>query len=264
MRALVLFLIVVNLGYLGWATLIDVRDDETHIANANSDPNVQRLVLAAERSKITAVAAARAQQSHADHIASVAAASESSRPTISSAAPVAASTDNTVSKDGPRCISIGPFQDLTSAAQASATLKSTGRDSRQRLEPGQLWVGYWVSVPGFAKREDAERAVARLKQNGISDVYISLSNADAESSNVVLLGVFKESERAQRLLTEAKNLGFAAQISDRTRAGSVYWVDVDFPAGESAAGSNIDFSTLGAQPGKILRLEQRTCPNGAH
>jgi cell division septation protein DedD len=121
-------------------------------------------------------------------------------------------------------------------------------------------VGYWVNVPGFAKREDADRAVARFKQSGITDVYISLSGADAGSSNVVSLGVFKEAERAQRLLTEAKSLGFAAQISERTRAGSVYWVDVDFPSPQP----NFDFSSLGAQPGKILRLEQRACPSGAN
>jgi cell division septation protein DedD len=115
-----------------------------------------------------------------------------------------------------------------------------------------------VNVPGFTKREDAERAVAKLKQNGITDVYISLSGADAESSNVVSLGVFKETDRAQRLLAQAKGLGLPAQISERTRAGSVYWVDVDFPAPQP----NFDFSTLGAQPGKILRLEQRSCPAG--
>jgi cell division septation protein DedD len=126
------------------------------------------------------------------------------------------------------------------------------------LEQGQLWVGYWVNIPGFAKREDADRAVAKLKQNGITDVYISLSGTDAESSNVVSLGVFKETERAQRVLAQAKGLGLPAQISDRTRAGSVYWVDVDFPTPQP----NFDFSTLGAQPGKILRLEQRVCPTG--
>jgi cell division septation protein DedD len=207
---------------------------------------VQRLVLAAERREITAAAAALSQKSRAERTAN----------TSNDAAKTATTAANQAAAGGPQCISIGPFQDLTSATQASATLKSAGRDSRQRLEQGQLWVGYWVNVPGFAKREDAERAVTKLKQNGITDVYISLSGADAESPNVVSLGVFKETERAQRILVQAKGLGFPAQISDRTRAGSVYWVDVDFPSPQP----NFDFSTLGAQPGKILRLEQRACP----
>jgi len=248
MRALALLLFISNLAYLGWATLIDVRDTPPP-SGAVADPNVQRLVLAAERASVVATAAARSQKAR----------TERSAKNASSDTESAASGSSAATESGPQCISIGPFQDLTSAAQASATLKSTGRESRQRLEQGQLWVGYWVSVPGFAKREDAERAVARLKQNGITDVYISLSGGEAEASNIVSLGVFKESERAQRLLNEAKDLGFAAQISDRTRAGSVYWVDAEFPEPEP----NIDFSTLGALPGKILRLEQRACPKGA-
>jgi cell division septation protein DedD len=255
MRALGLLLIIANLGYLGWATLVDVRDEATPVPSPPSDVTVQRLVLAAERDVATAAAAARSQKSRDERSSA-----DASRARNDTATPGRPRAEAAVVDTGPRCISIGPFQDLTSAAQASATLRSAGRESRQRLEQGQLWVGYWVSVPGFAKREDAERAVARLKQNGITDVYISLSGAEPESSNVVSLGVFKETDRAQRLLAEAKALGFPAQISDRTRAGSVYWVDADFPSPQP----NFDFSTLGAQPGKILRLEQRDCPKGAH
>jgi hypothetical protein len=212
------------------------------------------LVLVAERAKITAAAATLSQPTRTSAPPLPAPIADGLRSSVkeSPAIPESAQTA------GSRCISIGPFQDLPSAAQASATLKSAGRDSRQRLEQGQVWLGYWVTVPGFAKREDAERAVALLKQRGMADVYVSLNNTDAESSNVVSLGLFKEPERAQRMLTEAKNFGFAAQITDRTRPGSVYWVDVDFHDPEST----FDFSILGAQPGKILRLEQRTCPAG--
>jgi cell division septation protein DedD len=255
MRALGLLLIIANLGYLGWATLVDVRDEAATVSSQPPDASVQRLVLAAERDVATAAAAARSQKSRAERSAA-----DASRAKNDSASSNRSRPETVTIEAGPRCISIGPFQDLSSAAQASATLRSAGRESRQRLEQGQLWVGYWVSVPGFAKREDAERAVARLKQNGITDVYISLSGAEPESASVVSLGVFKESDRAQRLLAEAKALGFPAQISDRTRAGSVYWVDADFPSPQP----NFDFSTLGAQPGKILRLEQRDCPKGTH
>jgi cell division septation protein DedD len=243
MRAITLLLIVANLGYLGWATLVDVRTDAPTAAASPTDPTTQRLMLAAERNSITATAAARSQKIRDNR---------ASRQTAAAPAKLA----NT----GPKCISIGPFQDLTSATQASATLNSTGSESRQRLEQGQLWVGYWVNIPGFSKRDDADRAVTRLKQNGITDAYVSLSGAQADSSTIISLGVFKDAERAQRLLTEAKALGFTAQISDRTRAGSVYWVDVDF----SGVPPDIDFSTLGTQPGKILRLEQRACPSGAN
>jgi cell division septation protein DedD len=229
MRAAALFLIIVNLAYFGWATLVD--EPRNALTPSQLDPNATRLVLASER--------------------------KAASPPESNGRSTATQVATAVAADS-KCVSVGPFQDLTSATQASATLTSAGHASRQRLEPGQLWVGYWVHVPGFQNREEAEGAVLRLKQHGIDDVYISLGGAaDSQpSTNVVSLGVFKEFERAQRLLQEAKNLGFAAQVSDRTRAGSVYWVDVDFAANEP----KFDFSVLGSRPGKILRLEQQACP----
>ena len=249
MRALALFLIVVNLAYLGWATLIDAPPERPRSTPA-ADDNVERLVLARERDVAVATAAALAKKVHAD------------KPAASS--DTATSTNNppaaTAGATGPQCISIGPFEDLASAAQASATLKSQGHDSHQRLEQGQLWVGYWVNIPGFAKREDAETAVARLKENGFSDAYISLNGTDADASNIISLGVFKEVERAHRLLDEAKALGFAAQISDRTREGSVFWIDTTFQQPDP----NFDLAALGARPGKIVRLEQRPCTSDSH
>lgn len=227
MRALALLLIIVNLAYLGWAALIDTREPMPEPQPV--DPSVQKLVLASERAAATSSTPAEQAASR--------------RPAASA------------QLGGATCVSIGPFQDLTTAAQATATLKSAGNESRQRMEQGEVWVGYWVHVPGFAKHEDAERAMARLKQQGIADVYISLSGGET-SSSVISLGVFRESDRAQRLLAEAKSLGFAAQIADRTRSGTVYWVDVE----TDQSNPQFDFASLGAQPGKILRLEQRPCP----
>jgi cell division septation protein DedD len=235
MRAVALLLVIANLAYLGWATLVDAPAD-TPAASSQLDPSVPQLVLASEKKVATERAAGLA--------------TSRPRPT-----PAAQSTP-TVSENGSQCISIGPFQDLPSATQASAALRTAGHDSRQRLEQGQLWVGYWVSVSGFGNREEAERAVTKLKQSGLSDVYISLSGGGDAPTNIVSLGVFKESERAQRMLREAKQLGFDAQISDRTRAGSVYWIDIDF----AKPTPNFDFSILGSEPGKILRLEQLACP----
>ena len=236
MRELALFLLFANLAYLGWALLIDSPRD-VPIQGNSLDPNAPRLVLASERDAATERAAKLAANRKA--------------------VPNSPAATTTTAPPQSACISVGPFQDLSSAAQATATVAGAGHRPRQRLEQGELWVGYWVHVPGFSNREEAERAVAKLKQNGIDDVYISLSSsAEASSNNVVSLGVFKDADRAQRLLQEAKGLGFAAQVTDRTRSGSLYWIDVDL----NAPADRLDLSLLGSQPGKILRLEQQPCP----
>ena len=224
MRAIALLLIIANLLYFGWATLIDAPP-ELPLSDSSSNADVPKLVLASERpvppeTKTTQLP---------------------SKP----AAEVAQSSPQ-------KCVSVGPFQDLPSAVEASATLKGAGYDSRQRLAQGELWVGHWVSIGGFATHEQAERAVETLKEKGVADAYI-LPGVDP--ANVISLGIFKENDRAQRRLNEAKNLGFNAQVADRTRAGSVYWIDVDFKNDEHT----LDTSILGSKPGKIVRLETRPC-----
>jgi len=226
MRTLALLLIIVNLGYLGWATLIDVRpgpppaDDDIESA--------PRLMLASER----------VPQPSAQQPIRVAAIQPVEPPAVA------------------RCLSIGPFQDLPTVTQASAVLNGVGYEPKQRLEQGELWVGHWVSAGGFATHDEAQLALARLKEKGITDATI-LPGSDA--GNVISLGVFKDHERAQRRLNEAKNLGLKATLADRTRSGSVYWVDLDLNGREPP-----DLATLSAQPGKIVRLETRPCPQSSN
>jgi hypothetical protein len=223
MRAFALLLAVVNILYFGWAAWIDAPLPMT---GGQVVEDVPGLMLARER-------AAPIGGKTAQTVA------QSERPKESSAA-------------GPSCTSVGPFQDLASAAQAAAALKGAGFDSEQRLEQGEMWVGYWLSLQGLGTREEADRALARLKEQGISDAYII---PGSDPPNVVSLGVFKDHERAQRRLSEIQKLGLPAQLSDRKRAGSVYWLDAAVNPGQA-----LDLSLLGAEPGKILRLEMRACP----
>jgi len=231
MRAPALLLIIANLGYLGWAMLIDTPSNPLPVDTSDSS-QVTRLVLASERTPLVV---------------------KKPLPRVATAKPAEPAATTQVQK----CASVGPFQDLPSVVETSAALKGAGYESRQRLEQGELWVGHWVSITGFATHEQAERATTKLKEKGVLDAYI-LPGTDP--ANVISLGVFKEQDRAQRRMGEAKNLGFDAQIADRTRAGSVYWIDVDL----KTAGQSLDTSILGSQPGKIVRLEQRPCPTNTN
>jgi len=217
MRATALLLIVVNALYFGWATWVDAPPA---IVAASEAVDMPGLTLARERS--TPPTAPQSQQ------------------TARTPAPVQAS-----------CTSVGPFQDLTTAVQAAATLNGAGFESTQRLEQGEMWVGYWLSLQGLGTREEADRALAKLKEKGITDAYII---PGSDPPNIVSLGVFKDHERAQKRLNEIQQLGLPAQLSDRKRSGSVYWLDVAANAGKA-----VDLSLLGAEPGKILRLEMRAC-----
>jgi cell division septation protein DedD len=162
-----------------------------------------------------------------------------------------AATEAAIDEDEARvCVSVGPFRELSQAATAAANLRGTGLDPVQRAGEGDIWVGYWVYLAALPSVAEAETILARLKESGISEAYV-IPNSD--SGTLISLGVFTEVARAGNRLSAARELGYEATISDRTRRGTVYWVDVLLAPGET-----LDFDAL-QPPGRIVRLEQRPC-----
>jgi hypothetical protein len=245
MRTFCLLLILVNALYFIWSQLIDVQIADLDRAPAVGAAPPPRIVLARE------VASAASEDSSAlpDEIRDVQ--PPSVEPLQSSTA--AAPAPELVGVDSLSCTTVGPFPDLSQAAQAQAALRSAGFGPRQRVVQGELWVGYWVSVQNLGTREAAEAAVKTLGANAISDVYLM---PGSDPANVLSLGVFSDYQRAQRRATEVRALGLEARIDDRKRAGSVYWIDVDL----TEPGQLIDTSIFQTDPGKITRLEMRGCP----
>jgi hypothetical protein len=148
------------------------------------------------------------------------------------------------------CISIGPFRELSQATAAAAYLRSDGLDPVQRTAEGDIWVGYWVYLEQLPSVEEAEGILDVLRENGISDSYVI---PRSDSGTLISLGVFAEIARASNRLGQVNELGYEATISDRTRRGTVYWVDVWLePDG------TLDFEQL-QPPGRIVRLEITDC-----
>jgi hypothetical protein len=238
MRTLSLLLILCNALFLVWSQLIDVNInplDRTPTARAAPPP---RIVLAREVRQDTAPTAAPAP-------AHTSTPSPLAPPTTTAAAATPTASHG--------CTSVGPFANLSEASQAQAALSAAGFSPRQRLEQGELWVGYWVSVQNLPNRDAAEEALQRLTEAGIADVYVM---PGSDPANVLSLGVFTDFQRAQRRVEEARGLGLQPQIDDRKRAGSVYWIDADL----AEAGQAIDTSIFQTDPRKIMRLELRACP----
>ncbi|HEY0681379.1 MAG TPA: SPOR domain-containing protein [Steroidobacter sp.] len=252
MRAFCLLLVLVNALYFIWSQVIDVQVsslDRVPIRMAAPPP---RIVLAKEAQN--GAAPAQQQPEEEEVVADV---REVIPPQVE---PV--ESPGTVQPDLPpqaarqdvlTCTSVGPFADLGQASQAQATLRTMGFQPRQRVEQGELWTGYWVSVRDFPTRDDAEAALTKLNNNGITDVYLM---PGTDPPNVLSLGVFSDYQRAQRRAEEVRSIGLTPQISDRKRAGSVFWIDVDL----KEPGETIDTSLFQVGQSRILRLELRGCP----
>lgn len=250
MRAFCLLLVLVNTLYFIWSQVIDVHVSSLDRAPIRVAVPPPRIVLAKEAQQ-SGPDERQPEQEPVPAVRDVVPpqvepleSSETVQPPVTTA---------TASGDVMSCSSVGPFADLGQASQAQATLRSMGYEPRQRVEQGELWTGYWVSVRDLPTRDAAERALKTLNDAGISDVYLM---PGSEPANVLSLGVFSDYQRAQRRAEEVRALGLTPQISDRKRAGSVFWIDVDL----KEPGQTIDTSVFQVGQSRILRLELRGCP----
>lgn len=121
------------------------------------------------------------------------------------------------------CISIGPFPNRVVVTELVGLLGDAGYGASQRIAQGDVWLGYWVYIDAIPTQAEAAAVVANLTDNGIDDAYVI---ADGNSGSLVSLGVFSVQARAEQRLTEARNLGYAPVVVDRSQPGDVYWLDV--------------------------------------
>ncbi len=217
MRAFALLLILANICFFFWSQYIDVPEAVVRPPVMQAGKPLPRLVLAKERSP-DAEARLTSELS---------------------------------------CISVGPFGSAADVDKALQRLSDAGFTSNSRIEQGDIFVGYWVSLQGFATRADAQETLTRLQAAGITDAYIM---PDAESpgapSNVLSLGLFSEQSRALARRDAIARLGFEPQMQSRTRHGEVRWLDVNL----QEPGQLIDPALLQPESGGIVRLETRACP----
>jgi len=215
MRTLALLLVLLNVCFLFWAQYIDVADQTGGAVSSQVEVNARRLQLANERSEGAIV---------------------------TRKSPILQS-----------CISIGPFAELNDVNAVQLRLQGAGFNASLRTEHGEVFAGYWVSLPAFGSRLEAETALAKLHTSGVGDAYLL---AEETPPNVISLGLFSEQGNADRRRDEVNKLGFAATIQSRTRSGEQVWLDVKL----RQPGQEIDPALLQPQVGAILRLDSKACP----
>lgn len=234
MRIAFYVLLALNLVYLAWAGWIDTPATPPVIAEAS--PKLPELALAAR--------------------ADSAAETSLARPVSGNAAPqpVGASEDETLrTATAPaRCVSVGPFNDLSQAARGAALLRDRGFDPKQRAEQGDTWEGFWVYV-GVKSAADETKLMKALDRAGISDAH---AMPEGDGGRRVSVGLFTEKDRADKRAQAVKRLGYTAEVVERKQTGSVYWVDIDLGANDHTVPTEglLSIGDAGS------RLEIRVCP----
>jgi hypothetical protein len=243
LKSIVVCLVLANVGYYLWARGIA----KTPEAPASGMP-AATLKLASESPETSHTASPDAGNAAAAGITGSSGGTD---------APRADSGDGTglgLLTNVKRCISVGPFRDVSEAAHAATTLRGGGYDPRQRVADGEVWVGVWVYLPLPPSRAAGDQTLAKLKAGGIDD---ALEMPGPNDGSVISLGLYSEPKRAQARVAQAQALGFNPGIADRKRTGNVYWIDIDLKPTDSL----LNPADLQNDAGRIVRLEVKGCPS---
>jgi hypothetical protein len=249
LKSIVVCLVLANVGYFLWARGIATTADEP--APAAPMPAL-RLRSEAAGSESAAAGSTAATATGATTGGSTAGASGSG--SASSASSAGEGAKPGLLTNVKRCISVGPFRDVSEAAHAATTLRTAGYDPRQRVAEGDVWAGVWVYLPLPPARSNADQLLAKLKAGGIDD---ALEMPGPNEGSVISLGLYSEPKRAQARVAQAQALGFNPGIADRKRTGNVYWIDIDLKPTESL----LNPADLQGESGHIVRLEVKGCPS---
>lgn len=211
-RALLLIFVLANLGVFAWYRWYVLPN----AAAPQPAPPLsgQPLKLMSELSPAERKAVASEASAPATIAAALAATHATAAPAPTTAGIAAAATQV--------CASYGPFPSSDAANMGLIRLKLSGLSATQRAVSGKAKLGYWVYLPPFGSRKEAEAAAALLKKKGVSDIYVV---ADEANRNAVSLGVFSQKAFAVEREKEIRKLGFHALMAERFRDEPRYWLD---------------------------------------
>lgn len=135
------------------------------------------------------------------------------------------------------CASYGPFPGKDAAQTGSERLQHAGAQVTRRLVPGKVRLGYWVYLPPFQNRKQAEAAEKLLRRRGIKDLYIV---ADEAKRNAISLGVYSQRSGAVNRRKQLRKLGYYPVLADRFRDTPNYWLDAQGTADQLPAAGRFD------------------------
>jgi SPOR domain len=215
-RAVFLVLLSANLLFLAWARWIDAPRDTGPQDSLSRLPRLQIVNESPPGPKPTSENSTAARPTLATSPLADATLAMAERTSLWTAEPAQA------------CTSVGPFNDIASAARAAGLLTQRGFSLQQRAEEGETIEGYWVFVGGMQSDEEVAVVVERLEKSGFNDAHIMKNYSTNRRLSV---GMFSTRGRAEKRAAAVRNMGLQPEIGERKFPGTVYWVDVALKRG---------------------------------
>lgn len=253
-RALLLALILANLGLFAWYHWYVLPNQSAPALAPPLTGQPLRLMSELSPTERKAVASAAAPAAATQTGFSSTTVPAGGTVAFSSTTVPAATTAGITAAAAQVCVSYGPFPSADAVNLGLSRLKLLGLSAGSRSVAGKAKHGYWVYLPPFGSRKEADAAAALLKKKGVTDIYVV---ADEANRNAVSLGVFSQKAFAEQREKEIRKLGMRALMADRFRDEPVYWLDArgveaSLPAADS-------FKDLAGEAAPVGRATG-TCP----
>ena len=218
-RALLVFLVVINLGVAAWWALRTPPKHETPIEMPQGVPRLQLLAEA------PAVARAARLPEAATLVRGETAAAAQHVPT--------------------QCVSYGPFANPALLRRAHERLQPQVAVARVRDVAVGTPRAWRVFVPPFPTREQAQALADRMTAAGIDDLLVMPNGPDR---NGVALGRFGSEASAKRRQAQLQGAGFQAQVAPVGDVATEGWIDVGAVGAFDAARAAQDIAAPQARP----------------
>lgn len=284
MRWLFLFILLLNLAYIGWE--VSRTDDESAYTNIEPVKNVQTIVLLSEvnqqkkadaqknpgdgvvskagtngrgGSEQTAqsqdqdnVRQAMAKKTGSDDITGVG--RHASKPAVEPSLATQRAVSAQVQTSTGGCYTFGPFRELAVLRRLTRELKPYIEtvDFRGREEKEQPL--YWVYIKPAKNRKAAIATGNRLKANKINDYFVI---RQGKKVNGVSLGYFRNKKGATSLLKRVRKLGFDVVLEPKFKSYTVYWLDYQLADGAKVPDSIFNKYISAAKKDRIKRLGRK-------
>jgi SPOR domain len=152
------------------------------------------------------------------------------------------------------CMSYGPFPSTETEKIGVTRLQKAGATITQRTVPGKVRLGYWVYLPPFGSRREAEAAAKLLKARGVKDIYVV---NDEANRNAISLGLYRDRYGALAHQKTIRALGYRPLLTERFRDVPNYWLDARGAAKQLPLADA--FADLGEGD---VKIERQTCGPG--
>lgn len=223
LRAMIVLLVVINLGVLAWW---GTRAPPAPPPPVETPAGVSRLQLLHEVPRPPA-----------------------SRAVATPAVAPAAAADVT------QCFSFGPYPSPAALRRAHARVQPLVAQARVREVGSGRSRGWRVFTPPLATRAEAQALVERMRDAGVEDLLLISDGSDA---NGIALGRYGGEDAARRRLAALQAAGFSAQVAPLGDVATQGWIDVAVDANfdsarvaqdiAAAQAQRLDCTTLGTAP----------------